>query len=63
MGNVDHPGRSKAGKPRAPRRDWTQQEEALLGDFPDHEVARRTGRTLTCVQSRRKKLKVERCSG
>jgi hypothetical protein len=51
---------AKKGKPRPPRRDWTRDEDALLGEVPDDEVARRTGRRATSVKSRRQKLKVGR---
>jgi hypothetical protein len=51
---------AKKGKPRPPGRDWTRDENALLGEMPDEEVARRTGRTVTSVKSRRKKLEVGR---
>jgi hypothetical protein len=40
----------KAGKP------WTAREDALVRTFRAQEVARRTGRTLTAVYSRRRAL-------
>lgn len=51
------------GRGREPRRAWTREEDALLGELPDEEVARRTKRTLVGVESRRKKRKVERYDG
>ena len=35
---------------------WSRDEDALLGEFPDDEVARRTNRMVKAVISRRKKL-------
>jgi hypothetical protein len=32
---------------------WTSDEDALLGTMPDADVAERTRRTLSAVQSRR----------
>lgn len=40
---------------RVPGRAWTRDDDALLGDFPDTEVARRTNRTVAAVVARRKK--------
>lgn len=47
---------AKKGKPRAPRKDWADWELALLGEFPDEEVAKRTGRSYASVGSMRRKL-------
>ncbi len=40
------------------RKVWSPKEEALLGKAPDKDVARRTGRTLLSVRSRRSLLKI-----
>jgi hypothetical protein len=45
---------------RVPGRHWTREEDALLGEVPDAEVARRTGRSEGAVAARRKKRKVGR---
>jgi hypothetical protein len=47
---------AKKGKPRPPHKDWTDGELALLGVFPDAEVAKRTGRSEAAVEARRRKL-------
>jgi hypothetical protein len=47
---------AKKGKPRPPHKDWTDWELALLGVFPDAEVAKRTGRSEAAVEARRRKL-------
>ena len=39
-----------------PRRPWEPWEDALLGVVPDAEVARRTGRRVDAVRSRRERL-------
>ena len=39
---------------------WTPEEDALLGALPDSEVAKRTGRTLGAVRSRRVELGMKR---
>jgi hypothetical protein len=46
---------AKKGKPRPPRRDWAEWELALLGEFLDEEVAKRTGRSYASVASKRRK--------
>jgi hypothetical protein len=46
---------AKKGKPRAPRKDWADWELALLGEFPDEEVAKRTRRSYDSVGSMRRK--------
>ena len=40
------------------RRDWTPEEDALLGRYSDSEVARRLNRTYKSVQGRRLALKI-----
>jgi hypothetical protein len=50
---------AKTGKPRAPRRDWTPEELALLGQLSDAEVAKRTGRSEASVWSMRRKVSIE----
>jgi hypothetical protein len=42
---------------------WTKSEIALVGKLPDKEVARRTGRTLYAVQTRRNRLKLPNALG
>jgi hypothetical protein len=42
---------------------WTAEEEALLGTMPDAEVARRIGRTVGAVRSRRGILRIPSTSG
>ncbi len=37
-------------------RPWTRQEDALVRKLPPSEVAKRTGRTLGAVRTRRTKL-------
>jgi hypothetical protein len=37
-------------------RHWTAEETALLSELPAHEVAERTGRTVTAIRHRRRKL-------
>ncbi|QDU18479.1 hypothetical protein [Urbifossiella limnaea] len=47
---------AKKGKPRAPRKEWAEWELALLGELPDAEVAKRTGRSYASVASMRRKV-------
>src|SRR5262249_4292315 len=39
---------------------WTAEEEALLGMVPDEVVARKTGRTVYAVESRRQLLRIRK---
>jgi transcriptional regulator with XRE-family HTH domain len=51
------PGRLRSTDPRPDaRHTWTAAELALLGQFPDPEVSRRTGKSLYGVRSRRWRL-------
>ena len=43
-------------RPPAAGRAWTPEEDALIGSLPPNEVARRTGRSLVAVGTRRRKL-------
>ena len=45
---------------RAPQKDWNAEQDSLLGEVPDEVVTKRTGRSVTAVESRRKKLGVGR---
>ncbi len=45
--------RQRGTRPPKSGRPWTAEEEALLRELSPGEVARRTGRTLTAVYSRR----------
>jgi hypothetical protein len=38
---------AKLGRPKASWREWTRNEDALLGEMPDEVVALRTERTVT----------------
>ncbi|MBI1178465.1 hypothetical protein GC207_13605 [bacterium] len=49
------PARSRKGSLLRAPRYWQKWETALLGKVPDAEVARRTGRTYSAVQSQRVK--------
>ncbi len=42
---------------------WPKWQEKLLGKLPDAEVARRTGRTVAAVWSRRQRLRIPSLSG
>lgn len=50
---------AQAGRVRPPKKEWDRDQDALLGEVPDAEVARRTGRSEKAVASRRKKRGVE----
>lgn len=54
---------AKKGRPRPPRREWTREEDLLLGEWPDEVVAEKTKRTLTAVAARRKRKGIERYEG
>ena len=58
------PGHSETNKRRGIRppvgRLWTPKEDALLGMLRDTEVAKRIGRTLGAVRSRRVELGMKR---
>ena len=45
---------------RVPGREWSRDEDALLGEFPDEVVAVKVRRSAVAVRSRRSKLKVGR---
>ena len=47
------------GKPRPLRCNWADWELALLGELPDAEVAKRTGRSEALVGSMRRKRGIE----
>ena len=55
--------RRRGARPPKAGRPWAPQEEALLGQLPDAEVARRTGRTLGAVRSWRQRLRIPSVSG
>jgi len=42
-------------RPPAAGRAWTPEEDALIGNLPTNEVARRTGRSVAAVRIRRRK--------
>src|SRR5258706_11855177 len=44
------------GNPHPKRRNWTAEEDQLMGRMSDFEVARRTGRSYEGVQARRREL-------
>jgi len=48
--------RRRGARPPKAGRPWTDEEDALLRSLPAMEVARRTGRTLSAVWSRRQIL-------
>jgi hypothetical protein len=49
---------AKKGRPRPPRKDWADWELALLGELPDDEVAKRTGRSYASVGAMRRKTHI-----
>jgi hypothetical protein len=55
--------RRRGTRPTTNPPDWTPEEEALLGEIPDAEVCRRTGRTLTAVRNHRQILRIPCTSG
>ena len=50
--------RKRGARPPKAGRAWTAEEDALLVQLPGVEVARRTGRSISAVHSRRRKLKL-----
>lgn len=54
---------SHGNRVRVRGRAWSRDEDALLGELTDEEVARRTKRTVAAVVSRRKKRGVEKYDG
>ena len=41
-----------------PRRNWTPSEDKLLGTMPDQELAKRLGRTLNAIRTRREQARI-----
>lgn len=61
-GKSDRSADDPQGQPARPARPgWTNKEIRLLGKQPDHEIARRTGRTVLAVQMKRLSLGIASC--
>jgi len=56
--NMSEAQRKRGARPPKAGRAWTAEEDALLMQLPGAEVARRTGRSISAVHSRRRKLKL-----
>jgi hypothetical protein len=54
--------RARGTRPPKAGRPWTDAEERMLGKMPDELVARRTGRPVSAVVSRRHFLRIEKFS-
>src|SRR5574341_1006779 len=50
--------RRDAGSGPSKRREWKPEEIAMLGKYPDQEIARRTGWRYKVIAAKRKKLGV-----